>query len=346
MKYCFFKISALLLAVAAGNISQADILATGFFSGTIERFNETTTDQTNFATFAGNPGLSGIAYSAFNNQVYVSALNFGGVFRLDPNSGSSLGFAQFAFGPGGLTVAGNGNVYVTDFTSNNVYMYNSTLTTLLSTITVPPTVITPGDLPVTTTTTGVGLANNGDLFISTSGSGVFKFDGTDVTQFANQGLATAQVAVDGSNNVYVGHGFGLSNDAYKFDSSGIELGPTGAPGSPFLTVTDQMVNGTGNGSSDGTSPSGLAFDSSGNLIVSVLGRSNPGNAGGERGGLFRYDVNGNLLDTFTVGSVGFSGVAIVPTAVPEPGSFAVLALVGTVGIFVLNRRRKASQVVV
>jgi hypothetical protein len=292
-----------------------------FFSGRISQFDEQTKARTTFATIAGNPGLSGIAYNATSNRLYVSALNQGGVYTLDAQTGANLGFSLLGIGPGGLTVAPNGNVYVTDFTSNNVRIYDSSLTNLLGTV----------NIPLATRTSGVGFAGNGDLLVATPGTGVYRFDGNSVTSFTTSPAApaaSAQIAVDSSNNVFIGHGLGFSDNVLKFDASGNLVGS--------IAITDAMLGGDGTGSSTGTSPSGVAFDGAGNLFVTALGRRNPGEAGGEVGGLFKFDSNGNLLDTFATASNAFSGVVVI-TAVPEPSSMALLAVAGTIAGVAVRR---------
>lgn len=305
------------LFLAAGEC-RADIFATGFFSGTIQRFNETTFASSAFATIAGNPGLSGIAYNSNNNRFYVSALNHGGVYMLDGATGSTVGFAGLGIGPGGIAVGSNGNVYVTDFTSNNVRVYDTTMTNLLNTIVVP----VPG------VTSGVGFAQNGDVIIATPGTGVFQYDGNAVTPFNAQPFAAAQVtsSVDG---IFIGHGIGQSNDVFRFDSAGNFLNT--------LTITSAMMPGAPAGSSSGFSPSGVGIDADGNVIVAVLGRSNPGDAGGEFGAMFKFDVDGNLLDTIAVGTMAFSGLALA-NPVPEPGTTAFLLTAGF-GCLLFRRRK-------
>lgn len=295
----FLSITQWLAALA-----PADILATGFFTGKIERFDEVTAAQTTFATLAGNPGLSGIAYSASANKVYVSALNHGGVYILNAATGATEGFQMLGYGPGGLAVAENGDVYVTDFTSNLVRIYNSTLTNV-------PALI---NVPVMGGTSGVGFLNTGDVIIATLGTGVFRYDGGTVSPFTAHPaaqLAVAQVVADASDNVYIGHGIGFSDNVLKFNSSGSLIGS--------ITITDAMVSGTGSGSTVGTSPSGVAIDRDGNIFVAALGRSNPSDPGGERGGLFKFDSSGTLLPggTFATGSMAFSGITILPSVIVD-----------------------------
>lgn len=172
-----------------------------------------------------------------------------------------------------------------------------------------------------------------DLYVSTFGTGIFRYDGNSVTNFSTQGGASAQLAFDAGGNLYSGHGLGFSDFAHRFDTNGNEFLNGGAP---FLQVTDAMVNASGNGSSFGNSPSGLAFDSNGNVIVAALGKSNPFDAGGERGGLFLFNSNGQLLDTFASGSRAYSGVAFV-TPVPEPGSLVLLLVCGSLAAAVRRR---------
>jgi len=278
--------------------ASADILAAGFFTGNIDRFDEQTAAQSTFASIAGNPGLAGMVYNPTDRRVYVSALNHGGIYVLDANTGSTLAFHSLGYGPGGVGVDNSGNVYVTDFTSDLVRVYQpSSFTTPINSISVAAAV-----------SSGVGVLSNGHVLIATAGGGVFRYDGFGVSTFSPSPtaiIASSQIAVDSSDNVYIGHALGFANFVLKFNASGAFLG--------VLEVTDAMVSGTGQGSSVGTSPSGVAVDADGNVIVAALGRSNPGDPGGERGGVFKFNPNGILLETIATASSAYSSVAIVPT---------------------------------
>jgi hypothetical protein len=285
----------------------AEIVVSEYFSGRIQAFDPTTKVQRTLATVAGNPGLSGLAYHAPTNVLYASALNHGGVYRLDATTGATLGFSMLGIGPGGLAVAANGQVYVTDFGSNLVRIYEATLSNQLGNFATP-----------NGPTSGVGFLANGDALVATAGSGVYRYDGTQVTLFSANPVASGQVASDALGNTYIGHGLGFSDSALRFDASGNLLGS--------INITPAMVNSTGNGSSSGTSPSGVAFDLQGNLFVAALGQSNPGDPGGERGGLFKYTADGQLLEVFAAGSNAYSSVVSI-TAIPEPGSLGLIAMV-------------------
>ncbi len=316
-----FRILFAALALTVSLISSSvrgDIFATGFFSGNIQRFDDLTNAQSTFASIAGNPGLSGIAYSAANNRLYVSALNHGGVYMLDATTGGMLGFSLLGIGPGGLSVADNGNVYVSDFTSNIVRIYDPDLTNNLSSI----------NVPVAGVTSGVGFGPGGDVYIATPGTGVFRFDGNAVNLFSNNPAASAQIVSDASS-IYIGHGIGQSNLAFRFDLAGNLLNT--------FEITDAMMVGAPAGSSPGYSPSGIAIDADGNILIGVLGRSNPGDIGGEFGGVFRFDVNGNYLDTIAVGTNAFSGIVFI-NSIPEPGLMMVIPAIFA-GLIARRRRR-------
>ncbi|MDM4019365.1 hypothetical protein [Roseiconus lacunae] len=297
---------------------QAAIVVSEFFTGRIQSFDETTKTESTLAFVAGNPGLSGLAYSQSENTLYASALNHGGVYRFNAQTGSLLGFSSLGIGPGGLSIASNGDVYISDFASSNIRIYDSTLTNQLGLIATPAG-----------PTSGVGFLGNGNVLISTAGSGVYEYDGENTTLFANNPAASAQIATDSSGNVFIGHGLGFSDSVFRYDEDGNILGT--------FDISAEMINSTGNGSSIGTSPGGITFDPQGNLLVAALGRSNPSDPGGERGGLFMYDVDGNLLETFAAGSNALSSVVFV-TAIPEPGFFTLLAFGAVYAIS--NRRNR------
>lgn len=321
-----------------GSSARADILATGFFSGTIERFNEQSLAQSTFASIASAddpfPGLAGIAVDATNNRILAAARVSNRIYELDL-AGNVTGFQQLANGsqPAGMTVDSAGNVYVASNGGNVVTAYDINWN-VVNTIVLPDVGI--GDnLP-----NGLAFDSQGRLLISTfAGAGVFRYDpngGTIAPIFGNP-FANGQVGVDANDNVYIG-GAAFSSDVLKLDSSDNEIG------SPFLTIDETILPqpGAPYSSPDFTSPSGITFDSDGNLIVAALGRTNPTDPNDgfqENGGLFRFSTDGVLLDTFAVNSTPFSAAAQFSfTAIPEPGSLVFLA--GGLAAGMLVRRRK------
>lgn len=329
-----FGLLFVMLAVAGLGVSSASadlLVVTELFTGRLQAYTTPGAAPTQFAqlnTRADSPFalLSGIHFHAASNRLYVSELDRGGtsngrVHIVDATTRAIIGEQNFDFGVAGVTVSASGDIYLSDWESNLVRRYNSSF-------------VHQADIVVTGANATSGLAFNGDdLYISTFGAGVFRYDGNAVSSFVPAGSgASAQLAFDSEGNLYAGHGLGFSNFAHRFDSTGNEFLVGGAP---FLEVTEDMVGSWG-GSSDGTSPSGITLDGNGNLVVAALGRSNPFEGDGERGGLFLFDREGNLLDTFASGSRSYSGVAFV-SAIPEPGS---LVLLGFAGLAAALRRRR------
>lgn len=306
----------------------AVIMATGFFSGTIESFDEQTLDQSTFATIASDsdpfPGLASIAYDHQTDRLYTSARISGRIYTVDATTGSVLGFHQLPVGsqPAGLAIDAARNLYVANSGANSVSVFDSNWQAV-DTITIPD--IGLGDnLP-----TGLAFDDQNRLVISTfAGGGLFRYDpGTDmVMPLAASPLANGQVAIDQAGNILVG-GAAFSSDVRKFDSSGTEVG------SPFLTIDDTLLPQPplAYASPDFTSPSGIALDGDGNLIVTALGRTNPTNINDNfqnNGGLFKFSSSGAFIDAIEPGITPLSDAAVVPTAViPEPGT-AVLIVLG------------------
>lgn len=333
----------LLFTITAAIPASGAIVATGFFSGTVERFDPVSGQQSTFATIASAtdpfPGLAGIAFHSQSNVLYVSARISHRIYRVDGTSGAVLGFTQLADGssPAGLAVDSSGNLYVANAGGNTVSVLDSAGNQTGS-IGLPDVGL--GD----NYPSGLALDSLGRLMISTfAGAGVFRYNPADFTMlpFASNPTANAQIAVDGGGNVYVG-GAAFSNDVLKFTEDGTEIG------SPFLTIDETLLPQPplGYTSMDFTSPSGVAIDADGNLIVAALGRTNPFEAGDNfqnNGGLWKFSPDGTLLQTFGTGITPLSGVAML-TAIPEPSSIAVLSALGLSAVVARYRRTKKSKV--
>src|SRR5262249_47235836 len=65
-------------------------------------------------------------------------------------------------------------------------------------------------------------------------------------------------------------------------------------------------------------PSDIKFDPDGNVIVSVLGATNPPD---NRGALLRYDLNGNLLETIKSGLHPIGAIDWSPSAMTLMGNY-------------------------
>lgn len=324
----------------------ADIVATGFFSGTIERFDPVSGVQDTLATVASPtdpfPGLSGLAFDQPNNVLYASARISNRVYRIDATTGSVLDFWQLANGssPAGLALDGAGNLYVANNGGNTISVFDP-VGIAINTIALPN--IGVGDnLP-----NGMAFDSQGRMVISTfAGGGLFRYDPSDssVVSLAPAPLANGQVAIDDADRIYVG-GTAFSNDVLRFEADG------SFSGSPFLTVDQSLLPTPMDPfvSLDFTSPTGVTIDADGNLIVAALGRTNPTSAGDSfqsNGGLWRFSPDGALLQSFLGPTplTPFSSV-IVLTAIPEPNLFALGATVGLTGLLTRRNRRAVPRVI-
>lgn len=338
-------ITHVLLMVVAGLFSpviagtSADILASGFFSGTLEKFDESTGAQSTFANLASAsdpfPGLAGVVFDATTNSLFVTARVSNRLYSVNALTGALNGFRQFDSGtsPAGLTVDSNGNIYVARNGGNSVAVlagFNGAETEIIL-----PDVGVGANLP-----SGVAIDSQGRVLISTfAGAGVFRHDPmTNMTSLlASSPLSNSQIAIDAAGNFVVG-GAAFTNDVRRFAPDGSQIND------PFLTISPAILPEPSGAftSPNFTSPSGVAYDTNGNLIVAALGRTNPTSSNDNfqnNGGLFRFDANGNLLTTFARNSTPFSSV-IVFTAVPEPTSFGIIAAVAMLGM--LRRKKKVS----
>jgi DNA-binding beta-propeller fold protein YncE len=142
---------------------------------------------------------------------------------------------------------------------------------------------------------GLAFDRAGNLFVANGGNNTIeKFDASGVgTVFASSGLSAPYgLAFDSAGNLFVANK--ANNTIEEFDSSGA--------GTVFATGLD--------------SPAGLAFDSAGNLFV-VNSANNT---------IEEFDSSGAGTVFANLNAEGFSTLGLAFQPVPEPSTWALLAL--------------------
>jgi hypothetical protein len=212
---------------------------------------------------------TGIAVSPAGD-IYVSAYAIGSILRFDGQTGAPLGVFASGFGPAQLAFGPDGNLYVSEFFGTAVRTYDAhaggTFGTRLA-----------DAATGLTSAQGLAFAANGDLLV---GDG-FAMTATDVARiirvhngvqstwgFTDQNVFFAPVAMLTQAN----------GDVLVVDMLGnyvARVSDTGIPGF-FASINPPVAPPTTN------FPSDITFDPNGNIVISVLGETNP--------------PNGNIID--------------------------------------------------
>ena len=99
----------------------------------------------------------------------------------------------------------------------------------------------------------------------------------------------------------------FSNGIFKYAADGTEI--TAAGGGPFIEIDLPGINP---GETRPNAPSGLAFDEDGNLLVAVLGPTNPFDDGESHGALLRMSASdGSLLQELGIDLPPLSNLALI-----------------------------------
>jgi sugar lactone lactonase YvrE len=237
---------------------------------------------------AGLTYPTGIAVGPDGN-IYVSSQATGSILFYDGQSGAPLPSPQpggpdglFAFletaAPAQLAFGPDGNLYVSEYFGTSVRVYDRQTGARLA-----------DAATGLTSAGGLAFTDNGDLLVG---------DG-----FAMAAGQTARIVRvhNGVPSTFVDYNMGVfapaalvtlaggdvlavdlvANYIARFDANGAPLGPFAVIPPPIAPPGSNF-------------PSDIAFDPDGNLVVSVLGATNPPD---DRGALLRYDLNGNLIET-------------------------------------------------
>lgn len=326
--------AASALIVACVSVGRADILAGSFFDSRVLRLDDETGTELPGGISANSAGLvlpAGIAVGADGN-IYVSSNLTGEILYYDgasglplpsPHSGERDGlFATLPDNPpaeeGGdpqtasparLRFDSEGNLYVTDFGSPVVRKFDVDGNFVADVAS------------VSFVSAGLEIASNGDLFVGDFGAAMVMRFGSGGPQVwvspGSAGLQTPGGLLTGyDDELLVSDLYG--NQILRFDANGqngtqwAQIPPENMPPLP-----------PGSDPSGSNFPSDMAWGPDGNLMLAVLGLTNPTMGGAnDRGAVLRFDPDGNLLedDSFT-GLTPISSVAWIASVDAVAGDY-------------------------
>jgi hypothetical protein len=231
-------------------------------------------------TSAGAFFPTGIAVSP-TGDIYVSAFAVGSILRFNGQTGAPLGAFATGFGPAQLAFGPDGNLYVSEFFGPTVRVYDAHAGANFGTrLADAATGLTSAQ--------GLAFAANGDLLV---GDGFAQAEGQDAQIVrVHNGVQSTWGFTD--QNVFFAPVAMLtqaSGDVLVVDMLGNYVARVSDAGIPsfFASINPPVAPPTTN------FPSDITFDPNGNIVISVLGETNPPD---NRGALWRYDLNGNIID--------------------------------------------------
>ena len=305
--------------------ARADLLTAHFFESGISRLDEVTGQPTQSGQIpAGTAGLAGPAGLDFgpDGNLYVSSQFTGEILRFNGTTGQPLPsplaggrdglFADLGAGasPGLIRFGPDGNLYVGDPAVENVRVVDGTSGSLLGNAIDGNALAAPG------LTIGFTFAPDGTLLVGKSSpifqGSIFQVDesgmATEIVPPGTAGLQSVNAMLIGpEGELYVADLFG--NQILKFDDV------NGTNPQTFAVLPPEIPNPLPPGAGFPSNfPSDLVLDPDGNLLVSVLGLTNPAMGGDNRGAVLKYSLDGTLLETIAEGISPVS--ALLSTDVP------------------------------
>jgi sugar lactone lactonase YvrE len=248
-------------------------------------------------------------------EIYVSGIGIGSILKYDGQTGSPLGLfatlseppgapAQLAFGP-------DGNLYVSEFFGTSVRVFDTDTATELV------------DQRVEGLTSAGGLAfgPDGDLYIG-DGFAMSEEDSARVVRVhdgvvstfgeTDGGMLSSPTALEFLPNGNLLVVDVLGNYVAQFDSNGENF-------QPFAVMPpDIPANWPEIATSPTNSPSDIDYDQDGNLVVSLLGLTNPPD---HRGALLRFAIDGTPLAPLAENLEPISVIVWTPSANTLAGDY-------------------------
>ena len=272
----------------------------------------------------------GLAFDA-NGNLFYSDYHDGQIRKIDP-MGNNTVFATIG-NPVGLAVDASGSLFVAqNFGIKKITASGNVSTFVTDGLYNPAGIAVDASGSVYVTDTGDGTAAHPALVRKYNSAGVRQNLGIHAATPADMLGTPEGIALDAFGNIYFATQFSQSVNGSFFAVEEINTGG-------LLTTF------AGGAAASLYVPIGLAFGPNGNLWVGNEG------IGSGNGTLNEYDSTGMLLSpTFTGSPIGDPRFLAFgparnapPTAVPEPGSLALLAGIGISGAGFLARRRKSAR---
>src|SRR5215213_1180572 len=223
---------------------------------------------------------TGIAVGPDGN-IYVSAYGVGSILRFVGQTGAPLGAFATGFGPAQLAFGPDGNLYVSEFFGTTVRTYDAHAGANFGSR-------LPDAATGLTSAQGLAFASNGDLLV---GDGFAMAAGEDAKIVrVHNGVQSTWGFTD--RNVFFAPVAMLTQangDVLVVDMLGNYVARVSDAGIPsfFASINPPVAPPTTN------FPSDITFDPNGNIVISALGETNPPD---NRGALWRFDLNGNIID--------------------------------------------------
>lgn len=338
---CLIALHSLLSCTAATD--AAELWSMAPFAGSVFRID----DQTGSLLPGGIPfGSGGIAFPGGitvgpNGDVYVSDQATNQVLFYDgitgsPNTHSAPGSTTGVFAdvvdefspapyPAALLFGPDNNLYVAELGGPRIRRFDGTTGAPL------PDAGILFDGMTGSNVGGIAFGPDGNLYAGGFSSGaVYRIDGGVATPFVpDDPLLQTPTALlfTPAGDLLVVDAFG--NAVHRYNSQGApqyRFAPSDTNQEhplPFIILPPEIPENwmeLPGVTAPTNSPSGIAFDKDGNLVVSVLGltQSPPDN----RGAIYRYDLNGILIESIISNTAGIGGVAFGwKGTVPVPGDY-------------------------